>query len=313
MSKFHAALTIAVLSGTGVAQGATVWTEDFSDDTVGSAPKQNYVITAGNDWSVGTGTGISQTVTNTTGSLAYSGSDTSTSISSSSFVNFSRFGSFDTSLPSQKTFTATFDFRVDSFVCSNISTFRVTLQDQYQLAGVNRARTMTIGLGYANIDGVTGNELFLKALAKDDALSSASTIESSAASAIGWDGTSFASGFNFGQYDSANAAANDTNDEFYRFSLTFTGGSGVVDGAVTRLSDSSSVAFTRSLPQGSEFEFKGGALAGATPTDAMGIVLPQGGTGQIYVDNMSFTAVPEPTSLGLIGVAACGLLARRRR
>lgn len=34
---------------------------------------------------------------------------------------------------------------------------------------------------------------------------------------------------------------------------------------------------------------------------------------QLYIDNISVTAVPEPSSLALLGVSACGLMFRRRK
>lgn len=314
-----AALAMGALTTTSL-RAATVWSDDFSDDTAGGSPQRNFAVPTGNDWSIGVAAGITQNVSNATGSNAFSALDTSTANSSSSFVNFGRFGTFDTSLPAHSVFTATFDVRIDSFVASsNVSTFRVTVQDQYN-NGTNRARAMTIGLGYANIDGVAGNELFLMADAKDDTLSSASTISPLGTTAIGWNGTSFDSNFNLGQYASGNADANDTNDEYYRFSLTFVDGSRTVVGTATRLSNGASVDFTRTLAgvvTDPGFSFKGGTLAGAAPSDAFSIILPQGGTGQAYVDNINFetasVAVPEPTALAMTTIGAIGLLARRRR
>ncbi len=316
LSRMIAVIAAACLSGSA-AEAGVVWSDDFTGSTPGNAPQRNFVIPTGNDWSIGGGEGITQTVASVGGSNAYSGLDSNTSVSSSSSVSFARFGAFDTSLPEHSTFTVAFDFRVDSFVASsNVSTFRVTVQDQYN-NGANRARAMTVGLGYANIDGVAGNELFLMADARDDALSSASTISPLGSTAIGWNGTSFAPDFNLGQYASGDASSNDTNDEFYRFTLTFTDGSRTVAGTATRLSTGATVDFTRTLA-GLEtdpgFSFKGGSLAGSAPIDAFQIVLPQSGVGQMYVDNIAMeTSVPEPAMLGIFGLSALGLMSRRKR
>lgn len=289
-AKTITAITTIALSA-ACTQAAVVWSEDFSDDTVGSPPKQNVVIATGNDWTTNSGVDFWQTVANLgtdeAPNLAYSAFDDSGTNSASGYVNFTRMNPFDTTDPATAGLNVTFDMRVDSFTGSGASTFRFVVAD-------GGARYMVIGFGFANLDADPAAELTFYAVA-----GTSTGPTPSAANAIG--------GFDLGEYDSTTPAANDTNDSFYRVSLNFVDGSPTVTGTIAPVdAPEQAQAFSRSLAADG-FSFSSASGAG----DYFSIILPQGGRGQLYVDNI-VVSVPEPASLAGVALGAMALLRRRR-
>lgn len=221
-------------------------------------------------------------------------------------LNFGVFGAtpFNTTTPGQEVFKASADIRVDSYVGSGTSNFRVVLKD-----GGRTNPYFAMGLSHGVLNGT--DRLFL--YAGDTASSANNFFTPGAADAIGWNTSTntMASGFDFGSYNSSDAASNDTNDEFYRLTVEFRPSltPGLQDLLVTATQLSSGLTASLSKTTATPYVFSN------TSSDYVTVNAPGSGTGTMYVDNITLTssAVPEPASMGLIALGALGLLGRRRR
>ena len=298
----------AALALAAPAHAAVVWSDDYTGQTPGAAPSKDFPGgNAGQDYNTSGSSGASTlTVSGTVGNGAPSlFANDAANQGTFTTVGFNQFAPFNTSTPGQEVLRAKFDLRVDSYSgAANASVFRFFVRDTGATGAATKA--LNIGFGAANVDGQTGNELFFFA---DEGAGPVP----SAANAIGLSNGAFAPGFDFGQSSSTDAASNDTNDEFYRFELVFTGGQTTVTGTATQLSTGNSVAFTRTLSFAPTFANTGADAVG----DSWTFILPQSQTGTAYLDNVQFTseaaAVPEPAAATGVLVGALALLRSRRR
>ena len=196
----------------------------------------------------------------------------------------------------------TLDVNVSSFVAANAaSTFRLSILDGNAANGTG---VLTVGWGYTNIaTGDATSELHFYA-------TPSAGVTPTTAQAIGWSGGSPVSGFDFGDYNSASGPSNDTApigtspSVFYRIALTLTQGSTAASGTITNLVTSESAAFSNTLTN--PFNW------GNNVTDGIQLLSGLGGTGIFTVDNIDISAVPEPSTAVMGGLAMLGLLRRRR-
>lgn len=309
-NRTMAAVTLAVMGIGGAAQAATVWADDFTGETNGAAPTQNYAVATGNDWTVAgvTESPVANFQISTAigaGSPSLAANDASGSNNTIATVQMNRFAAFDQANAAHARVTASFDFRVDSFSAGNpVSNFRFIIRDSATTTNV-----MTVGFAYGDAgDGdASTSDLFLFAAPNNAAPTPAEAI------AIGRATTGWQSSFDFGDYNSTTAANNDTNDAFYRIALTFTAGSTTVVGSATPI-DANGIAtdpaatFERTVTTAF-------SLASDNVFDRFDLQQPGGGQVTAYVDNISFdaSAVPEPTALALLAAPATMLLCRGRR
>ncbi len=315
-------LSVAVLVGlfgATAAQAAVVYSEDFTGQADGAAPSSGGTnwFTSGSTADTSARAQISAGVGNAGPSLQLA--DTSSSLGATAEVNFGvpSFSSFDTGLPgaNQSTLTIGFDFRVDSFQSTNNSgsTLRVAIKDGNGTGTGADDRFFVFGFGRSQVNdgGAADNDLYL--YAGGASAFNLSTVNDS--NAIGLiPGTGWLPGFDFGQV-AAGADDNNTDGLFYRIGLSFTGGEADVlvtatqldaNGALTGNTATKVVTVANPL-----------ALSN-TGTDGIGFYSGNGGRGVMYVDNINFdavavAAVPEPSSLALVGIAGTALLARRRK
>jgi len=290
------------------AQAGVIWSEDFSNDTVNTTVTQDFTGNAAPDWIITGSGGLIPTAVDLGGSGASFRvgriDDTGTSLGRGE-VFMTQFAPFNTSNPGQSIFQISFDLRVDSYG-GNVAaaTPRVIVKPT---TGTTNALVLGFG-GQANVDNDAGTDLFLFATVN------ASLIPvPSATNAIGLSGSggTWATGFDFGNYVSdtpaAANAANDTNDEFYRFVIDWNtaGTTSAITGTVTQLSSGLTTTFTRSPSASVSF-------SSSNTTNSFAFESSNSGRHTQYIDNIS-VVIPEPTTGLIVGMVCVGGLLRRRR
>lgn len=271
---------------------AILWTDSFTR----SADPLTYDFTGNgaNDY----------TVAGTSGVIPALGSETlvitdSVSTQFAQNVLADQFAPF--SLNAGDVVTISLDVNVSSFLAANAaSTFRLSILDGNATNGTG---VLTVGWGYSNVaTGDATSELhFYSTLTAG--------VTPTPAQAIGWSGGSPAAGFDFGDYNSAAAASNDTAplgtapSVAYRLAVTLTQGSNAASGSITNLVTSESAAFSNTLTN--PFDW------GQNASDGIQLLSGLGGTGVFTVDNIAITTIPEPSTTALGLLAFAGLLSRR--
>ncbi|MBN8707985.1 MAG: PEP-CTERM sorting domain-containing protein [Verrucomicrobia bacterium] len=267
-------------------QAAVVFSEDFTGDTSLSSA-----------FTVGSGAGVTVGVSTDQGNPAPSLTiaDASTANSGSATVYGNNWSAFNTATGSNKVFEVAFDWRIDSSISSSASTLRFNVS-----LGGTTATTVNIGFGHAVIGGTDTNILY--------AAGGTSGATPSSSNAIGYTGSSFLSGFNFGAYSSSTATNNSTGGDYYHFTLTYVDQATSAQLNVYNISDPSQTATV--------------TISGITATSVANTsgryiqsLSGQSGTGVSYVDNIVVSVIPEPstTALAVAGAALGLFLVRRRR
>jgi len=289
------------------AQASVIWSEDFSNDTVNTTVTQDFTGNAAPDWII---TGSSVRIPT---AVELGGTGTSFHVgrindNSSSFgkgeVFMTQFAPFNTSNPGQSIFQISFDLRVDSYG-GNVAaaTPRVIVKPT---TGTTNALVLGFG-GQANVDNDVGTDLFLFATVNASLIPVPSA--TNAIGLIGGSGGTWAPGFDFGNYVSSVAAdaANDTNDEFYRFVIDWNtlGTTNAITGTVTQLSSGQTTTFTRSPTAAVAF-------SSSDTTNSFAFESSNSGRHTQYIDNIS-VVIPEPTTGLIVGMVCVGGLLRRRR
>ncbi len=265
-------------------RSTTIFTEDFTGDTsLGSA----FTSTVN--------TGITADVSTIDGYTAPSAflSDTSTVNSGTLSVAGNNWSAFNTATGAEKTFQVAFDWKVASSLSTAASTMRVNI-----VLGGTTPTTVNIGFGHSTISGINTNYFY--------AAGGSTGVTPSATYAIGYDGTSFANGFNFGTYSSTTDTDNDTNGNYYHFLLSYE------DQATTALL---TVTNNADLSETTTYTITGLTATSVANTSGRLISLLSGnsGTGVSYIDNINVSVVPEPSTLALISMSGIALLTLRRR
>jgi hypothetical protein len=233
--------------------------------------------------------------------------DTSGSGQSVPRLQMSQFAPFSTSDSATPHLRVSFDWQVDSFASPLTNeAFRFILRAN----GANAAGSqLVIGFNRGDINDADASTADLTLYAGSP--NATSNLTPSAASAIGLiPGVGWQPGFDFGEYSTAAAADNDTDDLFYRFVLTYDFTSGQLDGTVTRLAldatNGQFATFTRFLNAGLVF----------SNTDANDVILlasTNAVTGVSRFDNFVVESVPEPCAPFAFALGTLTLSGRRRR
>jgi len=297
-------LASAILLGSlAASQAVVVWADDYSIDRAGGPNTYDYAGgAAGTDYNFSLGSNASS-VSGGVWNIA----DT-TNTGTSGFVSTNQWSARPVNNGDQIVFS--FDMRVNSLAgltAPSASVPRVTLYQNADTdanihSGGNGA-LFSVGFGIVSLADGDGNvDLSLYTVAGD--ISAAP----SSGNALGFTGSGWTPGFDFGDYDSTTATNNDTGG-FLRVSLTFTEGSNQVNGTITNLATSQTLNFTRNASSAVDLSDVTNAR------DGIRFGSGQGGQGNMDFDNVSIEvlSVPEPSAAMLVG--ACGLLGllRRRR
>ncbi|MDP0497040.1 MAG: hypothetical protein Q7Q73_12630 [Verrucomicrobiota bacterium JB024] len=281
--------SLFLLGGALAANGITVYSEDFTGQTSLSS-----------DFTVTTQPGVTYGVSTTEGNPAPSMSlvDTGSSYGSA-YVQGSHWNSFGTGNPGEHIFQVSWDWRVDastSAIGSN-STMRFNLS--LSATGATGSK-ISVGFGHATINGTDTNFFYAGG-------ASAAPFPSSA-NAIGFNGTTLDDGFNFGAY-STTGSENNTDGNYYRFTLTYADNATTAELTVYNTADESQSATV--------------TITGLTPTSVYNtngrsfeVVAGGAGTGTSYFDNIELAAIPEISStsamFAMASLLTCWLFKRRR-
>ncbi len=271
---------------------AIIWQDNFDDGARASAPNPYHYAggLAGNDYTASIASG--HTFSTSSGWLA--GNDPN---GSQSLINIYGDQFSQTSFAAGTAITVSYNFRVTSLVATGASVPRVSIMSG---SGVTGSEVLTIGFSYANFNGGSGaNTLGFYRTA-----SASATPTTTNGIGIGL------ASFNFGLYNASAAADNDTNDAWYRITLSLTQG-------VTGYSGSISLLDGLGAPTGTAATFTGSLTSAMNWTGSTGdgirISTGVGGTGTFDLDSIVVDAtIPEPSSALLAGIGALGLLRRRR-
>lgn len=220
--------------------------------------------------------------------------------------NLSSRPAFNTTNPEQNTITFGIDLRVDAYAASASRNFGLVVRDLNRKTGTDDLiPNFRLGFGRTTINGQSRLAFF----GADTNNGNYGDFTPGAGHAIGWDAQDqiWAGGFDFGIYDANDAAANDTNDEFYRLEVTFNpfdGTSQTIDVIATQLSTGNQATLTQvvNVP----FVFSNSSQSQLIVTGAWA------GTLTGYVDNITVTVVPEPAALSVLSLGGLALLRRRR-
>lgn len=295
--------SVIALSSLAVSQAVVVWADDYTTDRAGGPNTYDYAGgAAGTDYNFSLGSNTSSVAGG-----VWNISD-GTNTGTSAFVTTSQWTARPVNNGDQIVFS--FDMRVNSLAgltANSASVPRVGLFQNADTDGnvhsAGNGALFTIGFGTAGLaDGDANTDLSLYAVAGDI------SAVPSAGNALGFTGSGWTPGFDFGDYDSTTATNNDTGG-FLRFSLTFTEGSNIVNGTITNLFTNETLNFTRNAASAVDLSDVTNAR------DGLRLGSGQGGQGNMDFDNVSveILPVPEPSAAMLVG--ACGLLGllRRRR
>lgn len=288
-------LLFAGLSFVASSSAAVVWSESFDSASHGSAPYTDYNSAGGNDWDVINKPGATATISAGTGAsgAGLHLSDTSGE-NTTATVRMDHFTAFNTAAGAADTLRISFDWQVSEWSGSAASAFRFGLRD----GGTTR---FSIGFSRSNVDGAGGSELYFFT----DTASGANG-SPSASRAIGWSGSTWDAGFNFGDYSST--ASDNNTGGFIRFEIVYADQSDFATISLTNGTDSTSFVLTGLTP--SSFSNNGG--------DSFYFSSPGSGLGEAYFDNITaeaYSSIPEPSTVALLagGLALTGTVVLRRR
>lgn len=300
---------LSALALASTASAAVIWSDDYTEQTVGSFPSRDFAGgAAGNDYiNSASATNATTIVTDAVGNPGPSMmlNDGSSSSSVTNIVTMSHFAPFEVSATSATPILRiSFDFRVDSYsgtTSSHNSRFILRANNE-----TNTGFQVVVGFGHATLnDGDALNSDL--ALYADTQTGSSTSLVPKNTSAIGLNaGTGWAPGFDFGSFNTTSGSDNDTNDEFYRIVFEYSSISGSVSGNATRLSTGEVGQFQLGLAMNPGLVFNNNSddrfLVSSNTTNFS----------ETYFDNFVFEAVPEPAS----GILLCGgmvLLGHLRR
>lgn len=297
-SKTHTTLlAAALLALAGTASAATVWSESFDGQTDGATPFTDYNNDSVNDWELINKTGATSAISAATGNagpglqlLDTGGENTNAT------ARMDHFAAFNTANAATDSLRISFDWQVSAWAASaQASAFRFGLRD----GGTNR---FSIGFSRSNVDGANGSELYFFT-----DKSSGATGNPTTSGAIGWNGSSWDAGAQFGDY-SATASENGT-DGFIRFEIVYVNQSDTATISMTNGVNTTTYLLTGVTA--STFSNDGG--------DSFYFSSPGSGTGEAYFDNILVEAysstIPEPSTFALLAgtLALTGATALRRR
>lgn len=274
--------TILALASAAPLSAAVVYSQDFTG--LSSLPA-GYVVTAG----AGTSAAVSASVGAPSPSMILSDGNNPNSFNVGIPGATNGWSTFTTANVTTNTFKVDFDWNIESSLSSGAANFRANVN-----LGGSVATTATIGFGRNTVNSTITNFFY----AGVNNPSAAST------NAIGWNGSSWESGFNFGTYDGT-TAANNTTGGFYHFSFSYVDQATTAQLVVTNINTPSQTAnFTitglgaATVTQARRIDF----LSGTSQTGAVG-----------YIDNIVVSAVPEPSAALLVALGLGGVLALRSR
>lgn len=291
-----------------------VWSDSFTGQTAGGGPSNDFAGGgAGNDYAlIASGPNATFVVNDTVGNLAPALALVDTGTTGSDQVTLqvtmNQFAPFDVS-PASATpmMRVSFDLRVDSFLAGT------NTQNARFIFRANNANAtgsqLVIGFSYADLNDGDASTADLTLFA-DTQTGNSSNLPPKNGTAIGLiPGVGWQPGFDFGSNNPADAAANDTNDEFYRISFEYNSITGGISGTATQLSSGASVP----LPGG--LTLAAGTSFNNSVEDRFLMASSVANTASVYLDNLVFETIPEPTC-GLIvsgGFAVLGFHRSRRK
>lgn len=285
-------LTAAFLSLTAASQAAIIWSDTYSTDRTSDPNPYSYTGNSGDDYGVTTG-GNTLTVDNGYLNIA----DTTTTITPFIQVTSNRFST--TTFNAGDTITVSMDIRVNSLTvgAGSASVPRFTIFTDDPNSG---GESLTVGYTHANFTGETADSLgFYRAGGSAGSVGAGNGIGINEA------------GFNFGTYDGTTFTNNGTStgaaNDWIRISVTMTQGQTGYSGSLTNLTTSDSVTFAGNLTKNLTWanDNRGGIR----------VFAGQGGQSNFDIDNLTvdLTAIPEPSSVTLLGGLGALALLRRRR
>lgn len=291
--RFRPALAVLALASLNLAVTASaseVWSESFDGAIDGTVPGSPY-------WQIDSASADSAAVISTSAGNASPSlhiTDTSSSAQLIAKVKMNALPSFDTSLPATSGVKISFDWRIDSWIATTASSVPgFTLRD----GGGTRLR---IGFGRASLgDGDANSDLGFFATPATNGTMNAST-------AIGFTGTTWNAGFNFGDYDSG-SSSNGTGNDFIHVEVVY------FDQATT-----AELTLTRGLNT-TTFVVEGitASTFSNAGNDVFEFSIPGNGMVDMYVDNIAVSTIPEPATTALLmagaGLIGAVVLRRRRR
>jgi hypothetical protein len=273
---------ILVLASAAPLSAQVIYSQDFTG--LSSLPA-GYAVTAPTN----TSAGVSASVGNPAESMILSDGNSSAALNVGIAGANNGWSTFTTSNATTRIFKVDFDWYIKSSLSSGAANFRANVN-----LGGSGATTATIGFGRASLSG-TDRNFFYAGVNNPSAASN---------NAIGWNGSSWESGFDFGTYDGT-TAANNTSGGFYKFSLSYVDQATTAQLVVTSSSNPWETAnFTitglgaATVTQGRTISF----LSGTSQTGAEG-----------YIDNIVVSAVPEPSAALLVALGLGVVLALRSR
>jgi hypothetical protein len=274
---------ILVLASAAPLSATVIYSQDFTG--LSSLPA-GYAVTAPTN----TSAGVSASVGNPAASMILSDGSSSGTVNVGIAGASNGWSTFTTSNATTRIFKVDFDWYIKSSLSSGAANFRFSAN-----LGGSSATTATIGFGRALVNATNMNFFYAGA---------GNAPTPSLTNAIGWNGSSWESGFNFGTYDGTNAA-NNTSGGFYNFSLSYVDQATTAQLMVTSISNPWETAnFTitglgaATVTQGRRIDF----LSGTTQVGAEG-----------YIDNIVVSAVPEPSAALLVALGLGVVLALRSR
>lgn len=304
------AVLLATLTSIALNSSAVViWSDDFTGQTDGTFPTRDFNTNTVNDWAA-TSTATMFTVNTSLGNPA-PGMAFDDSVGGAQGVmrlEMDEFAAFSTADAGTTELRVSFDWKVESFLSGATNeAFRVILRANNSQATGSQ---VVIGFNRANLDDGDASSADLTFYAAAPTNGS-SNFTPTNATAIGLSpGAGWLPGFDFGEYAGGDTASNDTDDLFYRFTLTYDYVTGALNGSATRIAtdatNGQTASFTLALSPGLEF----------TNTDLGDVLLiasTNSATGLSRFDNFLFESIPEPTVVATASLAAGVLLAGGRR
>jgi hypothetical protein len=305
-----ASLATLMFASLGAAKADVVWSQDFTGHADNAFPFNDFTGNTTNDWSAindETKFRVSTLVGNPSPALVFTDATTSSTNGLGNLqLAMSQFAPFSTATASTPVLHVAFDWKIENFLSgATTEAFRFVLRAN---GSMTLGDQLIIGFNRANLaDGdASSSDLALYAATN----SGTSNIVATDSNAIGLiSGTGWQPGFNFGEYDSVNGEANDTDDLFYRFTMDYNFTTGLLSGSVTRLAldatNGQSADFSVAMNPGLVFSNQG-------TLDVLLFASTNGVTGVSQLDNIVFESVPEPAS-GMAILLGVGAIAARRR